>query len=51
MKIEGGLTQEETTKIILGPRTSNFYNYVASPSAEKLHVDFPGSAQPMTSGT
>jgi hypothetical protein len=32
----------------MGPRTPNFYNYVVSPSAEKLPVNFFGSAQAMT---
>ena len=47
VKVKGSPTNE-TTKIITGPRTPNFYNYVASPSAEKLTVEFDRSAKPIT---
>jgi hypothetical protein len=46
-----GSPSEETTKVIMGPSTPTFYNYVASPSAEKLTIEFVRSlsAEPMTS--
>jgi hypothetical protein len=48
MKIKGN-PSEETTKIIMGPRTPNFYNYVTSPSAEKLPMEFGrGPAERLT---
>jgi hypothetical protein len=49
MRIKGS-PSEEATKVIRGPSTPNFYNYVASPAAEKQTVEFvrSRSAEPMT---
>jgi hypothetical protein len=49
MMLIKGSPSEEADKVIMGPSTPNFYNYVASPSAEKLTIEFfrSGSAEPM----
>jgi hypothetical protein len=38
--LKKGYTPEEYSKVIDGPGAPNFYNYVHSPSAEKLTIEF-----------